>query len=423
MLALYPDRVFDGVGTGLVPGPVVVDQDGSIMQVGPAGELGAEVERLLLPGVTLLPGLIDCHVHLTGFRSWEEELGWLPPAPLRAARAAADLRALLEAGFTTVREVGGDLGLHLKRALAEGSIPGPRLLSAGRWIEPTGGADDLAHIPLALARSGGIIARLADGPVEVRTAVREQLREGADLIKTATTGSYTNAASDMDALEWTDEELAALVDEAHRHGRRVAVHADTLAGIRQAIRFGADTIEHGTFIDRTLADEMANVGVALVPTVAWLDLVDRRSTGESVPEWVARAGRWADDHAASLRVAASAGVPLAMGTSCSGRDVFPHGTNALELEMMVRLGVDAAASLVAATSGAARALGLDAVGALRPGMVADVVGTPGNPLEEITHARDISFVMQGGRIVVDRTSATAAATPHRARAVVARATT
>ena len=262
--------MLDGLGGSPVSKAVIIVDGDTISHAGPEGTVprppGSEI--IDLGGMFVMPGLIDAHVHLQGRRALAYKEHVLVGEGVRAARATADLRRLLEAGFTTVRECGGYTALSLKQAVAEGSIPGPRILAAGRFVERTGGADDPSFMPLEWTQTGGFHgARLADGPVEIRRAVREQLRDGADLIKTCSTGAaFVHANSRTDILEWSTEELQVLVDEAHRLGVRVAIHAHAADGIRQALECGADTIEHGTCLDAEGARMMADRGVFLVPT-------------------------------------------------------------------------------------------------------------------------------------------------------------
>ena len=238
--------------------------------------------------------------------------------------------------------------------------------------------------------------------------MREQVRDGADLIKTCTTGATTTQAlSNPNVLEWSTEEFTVLVDEAHRLGKPVAVHAHALAGIRQAVECGADTIEHGTHLDEATARLMAQRGVFLVPT--WFVRHRILTHGEEfgTPAWTLQRIRDAmDDKHRAFRWAIDSGVPIAMGTDCSGQDLLPHGLNALEAELMVKAGLPAREAIVAATSNAARALRIaDEVGTIQPGKRADLIAVPGDPLQDMGALRRVALVMQGGLVVVDRRTA------------------
>jgi imidazolonepropionase-like amidohydrolase len=400
--------VLDGRRSPPQEGVAILIEDGKIGAVAPEGELKRlpDVEVLRLDGLTILPGLIDCHVHLMGMRKMDTREHAFVGEGLRAARCVPQLRALLEAGITTVRDCGSYTALALKQAVSEGSIPGPRILAAGRFIERTGGPDDAPYMPLDWAQCGGPIGpRLADGPAEIRKAVRENVRDGADWIKTCTTGATTTQAlSDPSVVEWSSEEMATLVEEAHRLGKRVAVHAHALAGVKLAVECGADTLEHGTNLDETTARVMARRGMFLVPTLFVRHQILTRGEEFGTPAWtIARIRAAMEDKRRSFRCALEAGVPIAMGTDCSGQDLLPHGLNALETELMVQAGMAPRDAIVAATSNAARAIGLaDEVGSIEPGKWADLVAVRADPLEKIAVLQSVDEVIQRGTVVVDR---------------------
>jgi imidazolonepropionase-like amidohydrolase len=378
---------------------------GHILDLLPEDQVPAAISRIDLTGKTLLPGLIDAHVHLLGQRTMDNRDMTFVGEGLRAARATADLRRLLDAGITTVRDCGSFTALSLKAAVAEGSVPGPRIVACGRFIERTGGADDAPYMPVAWAQEGGPWApRLADGPDEIRKAVREQLRAGADWIKTCTTGAVTTQeGSRPDLLEWSDAEIVALVDEAHRLGARVAVHAHAVAGIRQAIDAGADTIEHGTYLDDETARRMAERGMYLVPTLFVLDQLVKRGAEFGTPGWVLAKGREVMTvRQASFAAALRHGVPIAMGTDIGGQDLLPHGRNAEELALLVDAGMSPGDALVAGTLGAARCIGLEGeIGSIEKGKVADLIAVEGDPLRDITAMQRVDFVMKSGQVVRD----------------------
>jgi imidazolonepropionase-like amidohydrolase len=407
-LAITGAVIVDGRGGAPLPEHAVVITDDRIVEILPTARLPESVARHDLSGKTLLPGLIDTHVHLLGQRSMDNSQMTFVGEGLRAARATADLARLLAAGITTVRDCGSYTALALKQAVAEGSIPGPRIVACGRFIERTGGADDAPYTPVAWAQEGGPWApRLADGPDEIRKAVREQLRSGADWIKTCTTGAVTTQESSRpDLLEWSDEEIATLVEEAHRLGARVAVHAHANAGIRQAITANADTIEHGTYLDDETARLMADGGKYLVPTLFVLHELVERGADFGTPAWVlAKAREVKIVRQASLEAAFRHGVPIAMGADIGGQDLLPHGRNAAELALLVAAGMSPSDAIVAGTSGAAHCIGLEEkIGSIEPGKLADLIAVPGDPLRDITILQDVPWVMQAGRVVHDRRS-------------------
>ena len=409
--ALTGAVIVDGRGGAPLPGHAVIITDDRIVDIVPAARLPESVMRHDLSGMTLLPGLIDAHVHLLGQRSMDNSQMTFVGEGLRAARATADLARLLAAGITTVRDCGSYTALALKQAVVEGSVPGPRIVACGRFIERTGGADDAPYMSVAWAQEGGPWApRLADGPDEIRKAVREQLRAGADWIKTCTTGAVTTQESSRpDLLEWSDEEIATLVEEAHRLGSRVAVHAHANAGIRQALNANADTIEHGTYLDDETARMMADQGKYLVPTLFVLHELVERGADFGTPAWVlVKAREVKIARQASLEAAFRHGVPIAMGTDIGGQDLLPHGRNAAELALLVAAGMSPSAAIVAGTSGAAHCICLEAdIGAIEVGKVADLIALPGDPLDDITILQDVPWVMQSGRVVHDRRGAVA----------------
>ena len=362
-----------------------------------AGELPPEARDF--DGATVLPGLIDAHCHVLS--STERSPGFGPPpllhgeAPRPAALGhyilAAAGKRIVQSGFTTVRDVGShdDEASALKLAVDLGIVPGPRILTCGRIVSATA--------------PGGVIFgsmyREADGPWEMRKAVREQIRRGADYIKFMATGARSVLAEDPEAAQMTLEEMTAIVDEAHRMGRRVAAHAEGLAGTRWAIEAGADTIEHGLSLHRDpgLLDAMAARGTILVPTLSTFhDLAERLSSDFAAP-LVEQAKRQLEESLRTVAAARAAGVILALGY-----DSGPPGASANELLRLTEAGLSPTEALRAATIGGAAALGSSDLGRVSVGATADLVVVNGRPdvdLGLLTQPPSIVEVMRSGVVV------------------------
>lgn len=417
-------RLFDATSDSVVPGAAVLLDGARIERIGRASEPapgGAEVVDL--EGRTLLPGLIDAHAHVVG-RAPIPAPGAEPLlAGTSAHLLAADLREALRRGFTTMRDVGsyGDQVFEARQAMRYGAFAGPRLLTCGRIVAATSPGGRFFD---------GMYAE-ADGPDAMRAATRAQLRRGADYVKVMATGARSVELEDPDPAQTTPEELAAIVEEAHRLGYRVAAHAEGLAGTELAIRSGVDTIEHGMYLHRRpdLLDEMAAAGQTLVPTlscyygVAGLgEAIGTQLGGRAVERSVgAPGGAPGDGHghapwtpplvslaehnlaeaATTLVAARDAGVPIALG-----HDWNPIYGAALELARLVHHGLSPAQALRAATACAAEALGLgDRIGTVEAGKLADLVVTDGDPLEDPGLLRDrerIWLVVQLGTPVAGR---------------------
>ena len=374
-------RLFDGTGAAVREGAAVLVEDGIIRHVGDASQPCPDGARQLDVGQrTLMPGLIDAHTHAAG----------RIPQVLRGAEAVlpgtrahflqAELRDYLRHGVTTIR-VTGSQGLtpqEARQAMRYGAFRGPRLLTCGKIISATAPG----------GRFYGDMYREADGPDDVRRAVREQIRAGADFIKVMTTGARSNEMEDPDPLQLTEAELAAVTEEAHRLGFRVAAHAEGLDGCAAAIRHGADTIEHGMYLHQRpdLLEAMAAAGQVLVPTLSgyyWMaglgdavDPADAEPLPEMPPMLIDLAHRNLDEGAASMRAARQAGVKIALGSDTSR-------ATGLEIRRMVHHGLTAAEALTAATGTAAEALGLDQhIGTVEIGKLADLVIVDGDPVRE-----------------------------------------
>lgn len=352
-----------------------------------------------LTGRTVVPGLIDAHCHFMsdlerspGFGPPPHRHGEAPrPRELRYFVLAASAQAIVRSGFTTIRDVGSydDEALATSKAVDLGIIPGPRIFSCGRIISATapGGA------------IFGTMYREANGPWEMRAAVREQIRRGATFVKFMATGARSVVDEDPEPAQMTREEMSAIVDEAHRMGKRVAAHAEGLHGTKWAIEAGADSIEHGLSLHREpeLLDSMASKGIVLVPTLSTFhDLAERFAAEFAVP-LVEQAKRQLDEAYRTVEAARRAGVTIAVGY-----DSGPPGASAQEILRLSEAGLGSLEAIAAATVGGAAALGRTDLGSLTPGACADLVvvnGRPDEDLKLLASPTSFEFVMKDGEIV------------------------
>jgi len=372
-----------------VRGGVVVLDGPRIGYAGPAGMApptpGAPVSR----AAAVMPGMWDCHGHFLGTRTFD--LGHLPlePLPLRGARSARDLRAALDAGITSVREVGG-LGIHLARAVAEGVLDGPAIYAAGAILSTTGGHADLHSFPLDWLENWGRQAgtmRLADGPDDCARATREQLRQNAKVIKVCASGGVLSEADDPIHQQFTLAELRAIVEVAGLAERAVAAHCHGKPGIMAALRAGVRTIEHGTYLDDECCDAMRETGAILVPTRTIIE--DILANKEGVPDYaLVKLEAIADIHAQAVTRAYEHGVTIAMGTdiALTGPD-RPNswGQNGSEPGYLVKLGMTPLEAIEATTASGPLTLGPQAPrsGRLAEGYDADVITLDADPLADI----------------------------------------
>jgi imidazolonepropionase-like amidohydrolase len=400
--------VLDGTGRSFAG---YVHIDGALLRrVGPGAPpagLPPGIRRVDLAGKTVLPGMIDCHVHvcLDGGPSPAHQIGSETYA-MTVLRAARNARRLVESGVTTVRDLGarccseplgpGGIAVNLRRAIAEGICVGPRILSAGLAIIMTGGHSHW-------------MGKEADGPDGVRRAVRGELKEGADVIKfMATGGIATMTSADRFAPQLTVEEMAAGVEEARKAGRRTAAHAESAVGIKNALAAGVDSIEHGTYLDDEALELMQKRSVFYAPTFAVRRRIAEEGGRAGVPSFILDlVKRVVDRHRTSLEQARAAGVRVVLATD-AGASLFPHGDSAVELVELVGAGFAPTDAIRAATSHAADLLGIgDLVGTLEAGKRADLVVVDGDPLADIrvlADPRRIRAVLVDGQSVVDRMS-------------------
>jgi imidazolonepropionase-like amidohydrolase len=397
IVSMDAERMIDGRGGPPVEPARVVIQGERITAAGSADRIKAPegARRISLGARTLLPGLIDAHVHLKGWRSSNPDDVLITPHPLAALRAAADCRKLLHAGFTTVRDCGGCLGPHLRDAIAAKEIPGPRILTAYRGLSQTG---RVKKVTWALDVTP--LRQEVDGIDDCVRVVREQIGLGADLIKVSITGRVYAPQSDPGQTAYTSEEIQAIVKEAHRMGRRVAAHAQATQGIKNGILGGVDSIEHGIYLDEEACQWMRERNTVLVPTLAYFHRIATLGEGLGSPAYAVRKAREVvEAHMKSFALAMRMGITIGMGTDFEGSALFPHGENGAEFDLMVDGGMAERDVIVAATATNAAILGIEQkVGTIEMGKLADIIAVPGNPLKQISALRQVEFVMQEGRI-------------------------
>lgn len=398
--------LIDGLADEPVHDALVVVDEGTVEAAGPEEAVtvpdGAEVVDH--SGAVVTPGFVDAHVHLNGTRSFQpmERIG--TERSYKTALATADLRRLLDAGFTTVRDVGSSTAVGLRNAVDADEIPGPRIHAAGRAFSQTAGHVDVHQLPHEWLEDDRMIGVLADGVPECRKKVRQELRRGIDVVKIMTTGGMASEKDSPDHVHYTDAEIRAFTEEAHRLDVPVATHAQGAAGINAAIRNGVDTVEHAIGFDENgegvdLAHEH---GATLVPTLSAIYRLAHEGEEHDLPDYHVRKGRaYVDEHAEAVVRAHEADVPVALGTDCNGSYLHPHGDNAIEFELLVeQAGMSEMDALKAGTSVAAAALEDESVGAVEPGRHADLVVLDESPLDDIGATRDaVAAVYKDGERV------------------------
>ncbi len=387
-------------GKVLADQAILIDGD-RVKEVGPITSVSphapADARIVDLTKSTVLPGLIDCHTHLLGD---PESIGlkdYTISIPRAALTGAKNAKKTLEAGFTTVRNVGasGFADIALRDAIDDGDVPGPRIDASGPAIGTTGGhADGNELAPELHFKADGV----ADGVPALIAKTREIAKYGANCIKIVATGGVLSKGDDPQATQFSDEEIRAVVAEAHRLGRKVAAHAHGAPGIQQAVKAGVDSIEHGSYIDDEAIALMKEHGTYLVPTLYLGDWLLENAERLGLPQYIR------DKAKAVLPIARknvahafASGVKVAFGTDSA---VYPHGLNAREFAVMVKLGMTPVQAIQAATVNAADLLGWsDRVGTLEPGHFADLIAVDGDPTADVTLLEHVRFVMKGGAIV------------------------
>src|SRR5437764_2441095 len=409
MIALKAERMFDGKSKTLVQHGVIIVQGDKIVDVGSNLAVPGGAKVIDLGDATLSPGFIDAHTHLTLDYSGDYNLRRLHELDLNVSeqsiRATTFARATIEAGFTTVRDLGSRfvgsrefVDVALRNSINKGLIVGPRMLVATKGIGATGGHFDPTNgfRDFLFRRESDLTDGIANGPDEIRKAVRFEVKNGADVIKAAVSGGVLSLGDEVDTPQLTPAEMTALVDESHRLRKKVAVHCHGDQAAREAIEAGVDSIEHGSFMKPETLTMMKKKGAFLTPTLMASEWIMGKLDNYP-PVLQAKAKAATAARSEMFRNAVKMGIKISFGTDAA---VYPHGQNAKEFKLMVDLGMSAVDALKSATANDAELLGIgQKVGTLERGKLADVIAMPGDPTFDITATERVSFVMKEGKII------------------------
>jgi len=408
-IVLKAARMFDGKSNALVQNAVIIIQGDKIVDAGSNLPTPNGAQVIDLGDATLSPGFIDAHTHLTADFSGNYSERRLQELDMNVSEqaiiATAHARATVEAGFTTVRDLGSRfvssrefVDVALRNSINKGVIVGPRMLVATKGIGATGGHFDptSGFRDFLFGREADYTDGIANGPDEIRKAVRFEVKNGADVIKAAVSGGVLSLADEVDTPQLTPAEMSALVDESHRLRKKVAVHCHGDQAAREAIEAGVDSIEHGSFMKPETLTRMKNKGTFLTPTLMATEWIMSKIDNYP-PALQAKAKAAGAARSEMFRNAVKMGVKISFGTDAA---VFPHGQNAKEFKLMVDLGMTPIDALKSATANDAELLGLvQKVGTLEKGKLADIVAVPGDPTADITATERVSFVMKEGKII------------------------
>ena len=404
VIAVKTGRLIDPKAGVVIPGAVVLVENGKVKAVGPALAIPAGARVIDLSAMTVLPGLMDCHTHLVGdYVNDKDPLSDLKKSAAdRAFESVPNARATLGAGFTTVRDVGtyrAFVDVALRNAIARGDFPGPRMFVAGAYLTISGGGGAITGFAPDLVLPWDLRFGIADGVDQVRQRVRDIAQHDVDLIKILATGAFLTHGSDPHAVEYTYDEMSAAVEEAAHKGLKVAAHAHSTEGIKIAVKAGVASIEHGTYIDDEGIRLMKAHGTYLVADIYDAEWI-RQGAAAGYPQDFADKQPEGDEiQRQGFRKAVQAGVKIAFGTDVSN---FPHGLNANQFVWQVRYGQTPMDAIRSATVGASDLIGRNNnAGSLEPGKWADLIAVKGDPLADIRVLENVSFVMKEGKVYKD----------------------
>jgi imidazolonepropionase-like amidohydrolase len=395
-IAIRAARMITAANDAITAPAVVVIRGERIVAVG--GSVPADARVIDLGGATLLPGLIDLHTHLTSTGvHWEDELVKTTPGQA-ALHGAHNAQITLLAGFTACRDMGPTwpyTDIDLRKAIDEGVVPGPRMMASGNYVSPTGGAGDARQFSIFV--DVPIVRNLADGPDEIRKAVRTNLKQGADFIKILGTGAVLSKGAPPGSQQYTEAEMHVAVEEAARWGRHVAAHLHGTDGIKAGIRAGVHTVDHGSMMDAEAVELLRTHHSYFVPTLYTSESI---AGDANVPDSEkARSKEIKEIKDRSFQMVLKAGLPIGFATDAA---VVPHGQNAREFGYRVRLGEPPISAILSATRTAAEIMGwADRIGTIEPGKFADIIAVAGDPLRDITELEHVTFVMKGGVVYKD----------------------
>ena len=394
-ILIKPKQILDVRSGKLINADILVES-GVIKKVAKNIPIKSEYEIIDLPNMTVLPGLMDAHVHLTGNTDLKGHEGISESSYLATIYGVKNAKETLMAGFTTVRNVGASnySDVALRDGIEQKAILGPTLLVSGPPLGITGGHCDSNILPAEYEyKAQGV----ADGPWEVRKKVRENKKYGVDLIKYCATGGVMSKGTNVNNRQYTLDEMKAIVDEAHTLGMKVAAHAHGLQGIRMAIEAGVDSIEHSSLIDQETVNNAISKGVFLAMDIYVSDYILGEGAKNGIPEYSLEKERIVGKkQRENFKMAFESGAKMAFGTDAG---IYPHGKNARQFKYMVQWGMTPIEAIQASTINTAELFGLNNIGEIKESFDADIVAVVGNPLDDITLLENIDFVMKEGQII------------------------